>query len=100
MHTLDKIYAIIPYCYPVKGKTQRFTRLFRVRRTSSEEYSIITWEIPHRGHGVNNIRVGIVHDDRFFGYIHGVRPGPEKTEAISRRILNPESRNPVGTQFL
>ena len=47
-----------------------------------------------------NRRAGIVHDDRFFRDIRGVWPGPEKIEAVSRRILNPESRILVGTQFL
>ena len=52
---------------------------------------------PRRGIGEDNIRVGIIHDDRFFGHIRGVRPGPERIKAVSRRILKPESGKPVGT---
>ena len=92
-------YAIIPYCYSVKEKTQRCTRSVRDRQTA-----VVVWSItvtrPHRGVGEDNIWAGIVHDDRFFGYIRGVWPGPERIEAVSRRILNPESRNLVGIQFL
>ena len=92
-------YAIIPYCYSVKEKTQRSTRSVRDRQTAVVGDSIIVTR-PHSDVGEDNIWAGIVHDDRFFGYILGVWPGPERIEAVSIRILNPESRNLVGIQFL
>ena len=91
-------YAIIPYCYSVKGKTQRCTSFIRDRQTAVV-VGRITVTSPHRGIGEDNIWAGIVHDDRFFGYIPGVWPGPERIEAVSIRILNTESRNLVEHNF-
>ena len=96
MHILGIRFAIIPYCYSFKGKTQRCTSVGRERQTLSVVLSVVGI-IPHRLIGEDNIRAGIVHDDRFSGDIRGIWPGPGKIEALSRRILNPESRKAVGT---
>ena len=98
-HILGIRYASIPYCDPIKGKIERSTSLSRGQRALPVVVNTTT-TIPLRGIGENNIRVGIIHDDRFFGYIRGVWPGPEKIEALPRRILYPESRKLVGSQFL
>ena len=99
VHTLGIRYAIIPYCLPTKDKSQRCTSLVRGQQTPSV---VLTTNatLPHRANVEGNRRAGIVHDDRFFRDIRGVWPGPEKIEAVSRRILNPESGISVGTQFL
>ena len=99
MYILGMTYAIIPYGYPIKEKTQQCTRLVRVPHAPFIVLNTIATK-PLRGIGEDNIRAGIVHDDRFFGYVRGVWSGPEKIEVLSRRVLNPESRKPIGTQFL
>ena len=96
MHILGIMYAIIPYCYPFKGKTQRRTSLGRGSQTPSVVLSVVETS-PHRWIVEDNIPVGIIQGDRFFGDIRGIWPSPEKVEALSRRILNPESRKAVGT---
>ena len=101
MHNLGIRYASIPYCYPFKRKIHPCTILVRVRCSCSVVSKIIIYTIPQRALGEDNIdiRAGIVHYDRFSGYIRGVWPGPKKIEALSRRIFNPDGRMPVGKKL-